>query len=148
MNIGEAATASGISPKMIRYYESIGLMRPVQRTAAGYRVYDYHEVQTLGFIKRSRELGFSLERIRTLLGLWEDTARQSADVKKLARKHIDELDEDIRKLQSIRDQLQHLVEHCHGDNRPDCPIIDGLAADKKTPDVHVCDRQAVGSAKQ
>lgn len=145
MNIGEAATASGISPKMIRYYESIGLIRPVQRTAAGYRVYDYHEVQTLGFIKRSRELGFSLERIRTLLGLWEDTARQSADVKKLARIHIDELDEDIRKLQSIRNQLQHLVEHCHGDNRPDCPIIDGLAADTKTPDVHVGDRQASGS---
>lgn len=132
MNIGEAAATSGISPKMIRYYESIGLIRPVQRSSAGYRVYDHHEVQTLGFIKRSRELGFSLERIRTLLGLWEDTDRQSADVKKLARKHIDELDEDIRKLRSIRDQLRHLVEHCHGDNRPDCPIIDGLAADADT----------------
>lgn len=136
MNIGQAATASGISPKMIRYYESIGLIRPVQRSSAGYRVYDSSEVQTLGFIKRSRELGFSLERIGTLLGLWEDTARQSADVKKLARKHIDELDEDIRKLQSIRDQLQHLVEHCHGDNRPDCPIIDGLAADTDSTCTH------------
>lgn len=129
MNIGEAAAVSGISPKMIRYYESIGLIRPAQRSAAGYRLYGIREVQTLGFIKRSRELGFSLERIRTLLGLWENTERQSADVKKLARLHIQELDEDIRKLQSIREQLQHLVDHCHGDNRPDCPILEGLAAE-------------------
>lgn len=128
MNIGEAASASGISPKMIRYYEGIGLIRPARRSASGYRVYGEREVQTLAFIKRSRELGFSLERIRTLLGLWENTERQSADVKKLARQHIHELDEDIHKLQSIRAQLQHLVDHCHGDRRPDCPILEGLAA--------------------
>jgi MerR family copper efflux transcriptional regulator len=131
MNIGQAAEASGVTAKMIRYYESIGLITEANRTDAGYRQYTENEVQTLHFIKRSRDLGFSVERIRTLLGLWEDRTRKSSDVKKLARQYIAELEQDIEKLQSIRDQLQHMADCCHGDHRPDCPILDDLA--KTTP---------------
>ena len=127
MNIGQAAEASGVTAKMIRYYESIGLVTEANRTDAGYRQYTDNEVQTLSFIKRSRDLGFSIERIKLLLGLWEDRSRKSSDVKKLARQYIAELGQDIEKLQSIRDQLQHLADCCHGDHRPDCPIIDDLA---------------------
>ena len=127
MNIGQAAAASQVSAKMIRYYESIGLINKASRTSSGYRVYTDQDVQTLRFIKRSRDLGFSIDRIRTLLGLWEDKTRKSADVKALAQQYIAELDEDIRKLQSIRNQLHHLVDCCKGDNRPDCPILDDLA---------------------
>jgi len=127
MNIGQASRASGVSAKMIRYYESTGLIRAPRRTEAGYRQYSENEVLTLGFIKRARELGFSLERIKTLIGLWEDTSRHSADVKKMAQQYISELDSDISKLQSIRDQLSHLAAHCHGDDRPDCPILEDLA---------------------
>ncbi len=127
MNIGQAADASGVSAKMIRYYESVGLIAQAARTDAGYRRYTDNEVQTLRFIKRSRDLGFSLERIKTLLGLWDDRSRKSADVKKLARQYIRELDADIEKLQSIRNELQHLADCCHGDQRPECPILDELA---------------------
>lgn len=127
MNIGQASAASGVSAKMIRYYESIGLIAEPNRTDAGYRQYSDNAVQTLRFIKRSRDLGFSLERIKTLLGLWENRSRQSSEVKDLARQYIRELDADIEKLQSIRNQLQHLANACHGDQRPDCPIIDDLA---------------------
>jgi MerR family copper efflux transcriptional regulator len=127
MNIGQAAEASGVTAKMIRYYESIGLVPTVNRTDAGYRQYGGKDIETLRFIKRSRDLGFSIDRIKTLLSLWEDRGRRSADVKQLARQYIAELDRDIRKLQSIRDQLQHLANSCHGDQRPDCPIIDELA---------------------
>jgi MerR family copper efflux transcriptional regulator len=112
---------------MIRYYESIGLISAASRTDAGYRQYTDRDVQTLRFIRRSRDLGFSLERIRTLLGLWEDRGRKSADVKKLARQYIAELDRDIEKLQTIRNELQNLANSCHGDHRPDCPILDELA---------------------
>ena len=134
MNIGEAAAASQVSAKMIRYYESIGLINKASRTSSGYRVYTDQDVQTLRFIKRSRDLGFSIDRIRTLLGLWEDKTRQSADVKALAKQYIAELDEDIKKLQSIRNQLHHLVDCCKGDSRPDCPILDDLAMHME----HVC----------
>jgi MerR family copper efflux transcriptional regulator len=127
VNIGQAAEASGVSAKMIRYYESIGLISEANRTDSGYRQYTGNEVQTLRFIKRSRDLGFSLERIRTLLALWEDRTRKSSDVKKLARQYIAELEQDIEKLQSIRDQLQHMADCCHGDHRPECPILDDLA---------------------
>ncbi|MDB5908822.1 MAG: hypothetical protein JWP34_2936 [Massilia sp.] len=127
MNIGQAAQASGVSAKMIRYYESIGLIARADRSDAGYRRYSENEIQTLRFIRRSRDLGFSVERIKTLLGLWEDRDRKSADVKKLARQYIAELDQDIGKLQSIRDQLHHLSNCCHGDSRPECPILDDLA---------------------
>jgi MerR family transcriptional regulator, copper efflux regulator len=128
MNIGQAADASGVSAKMIRYYESIDLIAAANRTDSGYRQYTENEVQTLRFIKRARDLGFSIERIKTLLGLWDDRGRKSADVKKLARQYIAELDGDIAKLQSIRDELEHLVHCCQGNNRPECPILDNLAA--------------------
>ncbi len=127
LNIGQAALASGVSAKMIRYYEQIGLLHQAQRSEAGYRRYGDTDVQTLRFIKRARDLGFSLERIRTLLALWQDGTRHSADVKKLALQYITELDADIRKLQSIRTELQHLANCCHGDDRPNCPILDELA---------------------
>jgi Cu(I)-responsive transcriptional regulator len=127
MNIGQAAEASGVNAKSIRYYEGIGLIAKAGRTEAGYRQYTENEVQTLRFIKRSRDLGFSVERIKTLLELWKDRDRKSADVKKLARQYVSELDQDIAKLQSIRDQLQHLSHCCQGNNRPECPILDGLA---------------------
>jgi len=127
MNIGQAADASGVTAKMIRYYESIGLISAASRTDAGYRQYTDRDVQTLRFIKRSRDLGFSIERIKTLLGLWEDRGRKSSDVKKLARQYIAELDRDIEKLQTIRNELQNLANSCHGDQRPDCPILEELA---------------------
>jgi MerR family copper efflux transcriptional regulator len=128
MNIGQAAEAAGVSAKMIRYYESIGLISAASRTGSGNRQYSEKDIRTLRFIRRSRDLGFSIERIKTLLSLWEDRGRKSSDVKKLAGQYIAELDRDIEKLQSIRDQLQHLAECCHGDQRPDCPIIEDLAA--------------------
>ena len=128
MNIGQAAEAAGVNAKMIRYYESIGLISAASRTDSGYRQYNDKDIRTLRFIKRSRDLGFSIERIKTLLSLWEDRGRKSADVKKLAAQYIAELDHDIEKLQSIRDQLRHLADCCQGDQRPDCPIIEDLAA--------------------
>lgn len=112
---------------MIRYYESIGLVSAACRTESGYRQYAEKDIETLRFIKRSRDLGFSIERIRALLDLWDDRDRKSADVKRLARQYINELDQDIQKLQSIRDQLQHLAANCRRDHRPDCPIIGDLA---------------------
>lgn len=127
MNIGQAADASGVTAKMVRYYESIGLIAAANRTGSGYRQYNDSDVQTLRFIKRSRDLGFSLERIKTLLSLWPDRSRQSADVKELAQRYIAELDDDIAKLQSIRDQLRHVAKNCHGDSHPECPILDELA---------------------
>ena len=128
MNIGQASKASGVTAKMIRYYESIDLIGPARRNDAGYRQYDDNDIQTLRFIKRSRDLGFSLERIKTLAGLWQDSTRKSADVKRLALQHISELDQDIAKLRSIRDELEHLVAGCQGDSRPECPILADLAA--------------------
>lgn len=126
MNIGEAAAASGVTAKMIRYYESIGLIPEAVRSDSGYRQYVQNQIATLTFIRRSRDLGFSLDRIKTLIGLWDDKTRKSADVKKLARQYIAELDEDISKLMSIRDELEHLAQRCHGDQRPDCPILSAL----------------------
>lgn len=128
MNIGQASEASGVKAKMIRYYESIDLISPASRTDSGYRQYADKDVQTLRFIKRSRDLGFSIDRIRTLLGLWGDFGRHSADVKSLAGQYIVELDRDIENLQSIRNELKRLADSCHGDDRPDCPIIDELAS--------------------
>jgi MerR family copper efflux transcriptional regulator len=127
MNIGQAAKASGVSAKMIRYYESIGLIAKSERTSAGYRQYSENEVQAFRFIKRSRDLGFSIARIKTLLGLWNDRDRESADVKMLAHQYISELDQDIANLQSIRGQLQHLSDCCQGNSRPECPILDNLS---------------------
>ena len=127
MNIGQAAKAAGLNPKIIRYYESIGLIGAARRSESGYRDFNDRDIQILRFIKRSRELGFSIDRIRALLSLWRDTSRQSAEVKSLAFQYIAEVDQDIARLQAIRDQLQQLAEACHGDARPECPIIDVLA---------------------
>jgi len=127
MNIGQAATASGISAKMIRYYESIGLIAPGQRSAAGYRKYGEADLHTLRFVRRGRSLGFSLEQLRELLSLWHDAGRASADVKAIALDHVRELDRRIVELTEMRDTLNHLAQACQGDQRPDCPILQGLA---------------------
>lgn len=126
MNIGQAAKRSGLSAKMIRYYEAIGLLQPAHRSEAGYRFYQPQDLHTLAFIKRSRDLGFSLEEVGKLLTLWQDRQRASADVKALAREHIEELNRKIDELTSLRDTLQELVQTCHGDDRPDCPILKDL----------------------
>ena len=128
MNIGEAAQASQVSAKMIRHYESIGLIGPARRTEAGYRVYGPQEVQVLQFIHRARALGFSLEQIRGLLALWQDKSRASADVRALARGHIEELNRKIAEMEAMRRTLETLAASCHGDARSDCPILDDLAA--------------------
>lgn len=132
MNIGEAATRSGVSAKMIRYYESIGLITAPARTAAQYRVYAADDVHTLRFVRRSRDLGFSLEETRELLALWRDKSRASADVKNLAMAHVRELEEKAAELKAMADTLRHLATHCHGDHRPDCPILSDFAATSPT----------------
>jgi MerR family copper efflux transcriptional regulator len=126
MNIGQAAKASGVSAKMIRHYESVGLFPEAARTDSGYRQYGDKDVNTLRFIRRSRDLGFSIEQIRELLALWQDRKRPSRQVKAVAQAHIDELDTKLRELQAMKATLQHLVHCCHGDERPDCPIIETL----------------------
>ena len=131
MNIGQASAASGVSAKMIRYYESIGLMPEAGRSSGGYRLYTETDVHMLRFVRRARDLGFSLDDIRALLGLWRDRERPSAAVKQIALRHIDELAAKIAELQAMRRSLQHLAQACHGDARPDCPILDDLEG---TPD--------------
>ena len=126
MNIGTAAEQSGLPAKTIRYYEDIGLMRP-DRAGNGYRDYSAADVHRLRFVQRSRSLGFSVEECRQLLSLYGDSHRESADVKALAKAKLTEIDRKLEELAGLRDTLRHLVEHCHGDHRPDCPIIDGLA---------------------
>lgn len=130
MNIGQAARLSGLSSKMIRYYESIGLLKPAQRSDSGYRLYQQQDLHSLAFIKRSRDLGFSLEEVARLLTLWQDRERASADVKALANEHIAALNMRIEELVSLRDTLSQLVADCHGDDRPDCPILKDLASGK------------------
>lgn len=131
MNIGEASAASGVTAKMIRYYESIGLMPAAGRSQGGYRLYGETDVHMLRFIRRSRDLGFALEDIRLLLGLWRDRERPSAAVKQIALRHIDELAAKIAELQAMKRSLQHLAEACHGDARPDCPILEDLALEDR-----------------
>jgi Cu(I)-responsive transcriptional regulator len=127
MNIGKASAASGISAKMIRYYEEIGLISPPLRTGSGYRDYSDKDVHTLRFIARARALGFSVEQMGDLLALWRDRDRASADVKRIALQHAAELDRKARQLNEMRRTLIQMAESCHGDDRPDCPIIDELA---------------------
>lgn len=129
MNIGEAARASGVSAKMIRYYEQVGLLAPRGRSESGYRLYGPAEVHTLRFIRQARRLGFVVEDIRKLLALWHDRSRASSEVKAIALEHVGELDRRIAELKEMRDVLAHLARHCHGDARPDCPILEELASD-------------------
>ncbi len=128
MNIGQAAAASGVSAKMIRHYESIGLLPEAERTEAGYRQYGERELHALRFVRRSRDLGFSLDEIKQLLALWQDRSRPSREVKALAQAHVKALDEKIAEMQAMKATLQNLVQHCHGDDRPDCPILESLEA--------------------
>jgi len=127
VNIGEAARASGVSSKMVRHYESLGLLGAVSRTDSGYRQYSAADVHTLRFIKRARNLGFSMAEIAELVSLWNDRERASASVKKIAQRHVDELQARIEAMQAMRRTLENLLRHCHGDSRPDCPILDDLA---------------------
>ena len=126
MNIGEAARASGVSTKTIRYYETAGLIATAERTGGGYRVYTQADVHMLRFIKRARDLGFSIDRIRRLLDLWQDKSRASRDVKRLALDHIAEITAKLAAMSTVRDAVQELADKCDGDDRPECPILRDL----------------------
>jgi len=126
--IGEAAARSHVSARMIRHYESLGLLPRVGRTDSGYRQYAEADVHTLRFIRRARDLGFSIGEISALLGLWQDRSRASSQVKQIAQKHVQALEQRIVAMQDMRRSLQALVDCCHGDDRPECPILDELAA--------------------
>ena len=126
MNIGQASKASGVTTKMIRYYDEIGLVRPSARTDSNYREYDEREINELRFIRRARSLGFSMPEITQLLSLWRDRERPSREVKAIAEKHVNELDARIAEMQTMADTLRHLSHCCAGDDRPDCPILADL----------------------
>jgi len=126
-NIGEAASQSGVSAKMVRHYESLGLLPPVHRTDAGYRQYGDKQIHTLRFIRRARTLGFSMAEIAELLKLWQNQQRASADVKRIALAHVADLERRIAEMQAMRQTLAQLAHCCAGDSRPDCPILSGLA---------------------
>ena len=127
MNIGSVAKQSGVPAKTIRYYEEIGLIPQAARSDNGYRDYGDNDIETLRFIQKSRRLGFTVKDVGNLLQLWNDRNRASADVKSVALRHIKEVEERIEELESIRQTLLHLTQSCHGDDRPDCPILDGLS---------------------
>jgi len=127
VTIGDAARLSGVSAKMVRHYESLGLLPPVARTDSGYRQYSEPEVHTLRFIKRARNLGFSMEEIGELVGLWQNRRRASANVRKIAQKHADDLAQKIVAMQEMQQALGHLIHCCRGDERPECPILEDLA---------------------
>ena len=132
MNIGEAAKSSGVSAKMIRYYEQTSLIDCADRTASGYRVYEERDVHTLRFIRRARDLGFSVEQIGDLLALWQDRERSNSNVKAVALAHVERLDEKIRQMQAMAATLKDLATRCADDNRPDCPILEDLAEGRQT----------------
>lgn len=134
MDIGRAAKESGVSVKMVRHYEAIGLLPKVARTYANYRVYGTNEIHLLRFIKRARTLGFSIDEIRDLVGLWRNRSRSSAAVRRIAGRHLEDLRRKIDALNSMVATLEHLAEHCHGDHRPECPILDDLARAGRPPD--------------
>ncbi|CAN5655703.1 Cu(I)-responsive transcriptional regulator [soil metagenome] len=127
VNIGVAAARSGVSAKMVRHYESLGLLARVHRTDSGYRQYSAADVHILRFIKRSRDLGFSMAEIAELVSLWNNRRRTSASVKRIAQQHAVELSARIAEMQAMQRTLNHLIHCCHGDDRPDCPILDDLA---------------------
>ena len=126
-SIGQAAERAGVSVKMARYYESIDLMPRATRTQGGYRLYTESDVHQLIFIRRARALGFAIAEIKKLLALWRNKRRTSAEVKRLAMHHVEALEQKIVELEAMRDSLRHLARHCHGDGRPDCPILEDLA---------------------
>jgi MerR family transcriptional regulator, copper efflux regulator len=130
MNIGAAAVTSGVSAKMIRHYEAIGLLRPAERRANDYRDYGERDLHELRFIRRARRLGFSIAEIGELLALWRDRGRSSREVRRIAEAHIRDLQSRVAEMQVMADTLRHLVSACHGDDRPDCPILDDLAMDR------------------
>lgn len=131
LNIGQAAAASGVSAKMIRHYEGVGMLPAAKRSESGYRQYGEADVQTLRFIRHSRDLGFSLPEITQLLSLWQNRRRSSRQVRELAQVHLRELEEKLKELHAMKETLEHLVQCCHGDERPDCPIIDTLSQDTR-----------------
>ena len=133
MNIGGAAKASGVSAKMLRYYESIGLIPPAGRSASGYRTYGDREVETLRFIRRARDFGIPMERVKLLVNLWQDTTRPSREVKRLALQQVAELESRISELTAMKDTLAGLAQACRGDSRPDCPILRDLAGVSTAP---------------
>jgi len=133
MQIGEVARRSGVSAKMIRHYEAIGLIPSADRRDSNYRDYGHHDLHRLGFVRRARDLGFSIDEIRELLRLWGDRQRSSAEVKQLTENHIAALDAKIEQLREMRSTLAGLADACEGDDRPDCPIIAGLAGDLRQP---------------
>jgi Cu(I)-responsive transcriptional regulator len=132
MNIGETSKASGVSVKMIRHYEEIGLLPPAVRTESGYRVYRPDDVHTLRFVRNARDLGFPLTEIADLLGLWRDRGRASAEVKRLALAHVEAIEARAATLRAMADTLRHLADACHGDHRPDCPILEGISKPPET----------------
>lgn len=127
VQIGDAARLSGVSAKMVRHYEGLGLLPRVARTDSGYRQYSEADVHTLRFIKRARDLGFSMDEIAQLLGLWQNRRRASASVRRIAQQHSDQLGQRIAQMQAMQRTLQHLIHCCHGDERPECPILEELA---------------------
>jgi len=144
MNIGQAAGVSGVSAKMIRHYEALGLLAAAQRTESGYRQYAQNDVHTLRFIRHARDLGFSLTEIAELVSLWQNRSRPSRQVKAFAEAHIRELEQKAAELLAMKSTLEHLVHCCHGDDRPECPILDGLAgADSLSPAASASQRRAV-----
>lgn len=143
MNIGEAAKASRVSAKMVRYYEQIGLVPPIARTASGYRSYTPADIHRLRFIRRARDLGFSVAEIGELLDLWSDQSRHSADVKRLAEQHIAELERRMQTMQQMADTLRSLIDCCAGDERPDCPILHSLEQDDDGDEIVGTGRRAL-----
>ena len=131
MNIGNASKASGVSQRMIRHYEAIGLIPKAARRDSGYRDYDDRDVHTLRFIRKARDLGFPIEEIGKLLALWQDRSRASSDVKELATARVKELRRKEQEIRAMRRTLEELAQHCHGDNRPECPILEDLASDQR-----------------
>jgi Cu(I)-responsive transcriptional regulator len=147
LNIGDAAKASGVSAKMIRHYEEIGLIPKAKRSYSGYRTYAEKEIHALRFIRQARKLGFSIKQIEALLGLWNDRRRSSAKVKQLALEHVKELDEKIREMQAMKATLEQLAVNCHGDERPDCPILEGLEGLADGQAAHHCGRDQLVTAR-
>ncbi len=131
MRIGEAAKRSGMAAKTIRFYEEAGLIEPAPRTGSGYREFSDDDVRRLRFIHRARNLGFNLDEVGRLLSLWSDRERASADVKRLALEHVGRVEAKMAELRSMRDAILHLAERCHGDDRPECPILDELAGETR-----------------